>query len=75
MTTGMADGAGGTEAPEGKPVEKDPILAEIHKRVDDAFDVFDHEGNKTVDVRLVDRVAIAGNFVSQLFFRSFKVVL
>lgn len=32
-------------------IEKDPVLAEINKRVLDAFDVFDHEGNKTVDVR------------------------
>ncbi len=46
----MADG---TEPPEGKQVEKDPVLAEINKKVEDAFDVFDHEGNKTVDVRSV----------------------
>ena len=48
----MADDIARTEdIPEGKQVEKDPILAEINKKVDDAFDVFDHEGNKTVDVR------------------------
>lgn len=33
-----------------KPVT-DPLVAEIHKRISDAFDVFDHEHNKTVDVR------------------------
>lgn len=32
-------------------VEKDPILADINKRILDAFDIFDHDGNKTVDVR------------------------
>ena len=31
--------------------EKDPILVEINKRIESAFDIFDHEGNKTVDVR------------------------
>ena len=33
--------------------EEDPILTEIKKKVADAFDTFDHESNKTVDVRLV----------------------
>lgn len=36
--------------PETKPVS-DPLVAEIHKRISDAFDVFDHDNNKTVDVR------------------------
>ena len=27
------------------------ILADIHRKIEDAFEVFDHEGNKTVDVR------------------------
>lgn len=43
----MADTAG--EEAESRTV--DPLLAEIHKRIEDAFDVFDHEMNKTVDVR------------------------
>ena len=42
-------------SPEGvvepKAVEKDPVLAEITKKVEDAFAIFDHESNKTVDVR------------------------
>ena len=33
--------------------EEDPILMEIKKKVADAFDTFDHESNKTVDVKLV----------------------
>ena len=32
---------------------EDLILVEIKKKVADAFDTFDHESNKTVDVRLV----------------------
>ena len=39
------------EGPEGKPVEKDPILAEINKKIEDSFATFDHESSKTVDVR------------------------
>ena len=31
--------------------EKDPILQEINKKIENAFDIFDHENNKTVDVR------------------------
>ena len=31
--------------------EKDPILVEINKKIESAFDIFDHESNKTVDVR------------------------
>ncbi len=34
-----------------KEFEKDPIIAEINKRILDAFDIFDHDCNKTVDVR------------------------
>lgn len=52
----MADSTPGQGTDEGgKPadvkVEKDPILADINKRIFDAFDIFDHDGNKTVDVR------------------------
>jgi len=50
----MADtGSKPEEGSEGKAAEKekDPILAEINKKIEDAFDIFDHENNKTVDVR------------------------
>ncbi len=37
---------------EGAPlIEKDPVLVEINKKIVEAFDIFDHENNKTVDVR------------------------
>ncbi len=40
------------EAVEGAPlIEKDPVLVEINKKIAEAFDIFDHESNKTVDVR------------------------
>lgn len=32
-------------------VKPEAILSDVHKRISDAFDVFDHEFNKTVDVR------------------------
>lgn len=32
------------------------MVADIHKRVTEAFDVFDHEGNKTVDVREIGTI-------------------
>ena len=35
----------------GIKVEKDTILADINKRILDAFDLFDCDGTKTVDVR------------------------
>lgn len=47
----MADpdtGSKPEEASEGKAAEKDQILAEINKKIEDAFDVFDHE-YKTVN--------------------------
>ena len=50
----MADtGSKPEEGSEAKTAEKekDPILAEINKKIEDAFDIFDHENNKTVDVR------------------------
>lgn len=50
----MAETGGESEP---KPVT-DPLVAEIHKRISDAFDVFDHDHNKTVDVRCEARVAI-----------------
>ena len=36
--------------------EGDPVLAEINQRIEEAFDVFDHEQNKTVDVREVGTI-------------------
>ena len=33
--------------------EKDPVLLEINKKIEENFDIFDHESNKTVDVRYV----------------------
>ena len=35
--------------------EKDPILVEINKKIENAFDIFDHESNKTVDVRYTQK--------------------
>lgn len=29
------------------------MIAEVQKKITDAFDIFDHEANKTVDVRYV----------------------
>ena len=55
----MADTAG--EEAESKTV--DPLLAEIHKRIEDAFDVFDHEMNKTVDVRFAAVVQDSGSMI------------
>ena len=50
----MADSVQGSDE-SGQPadvkVEKDPVLADINKRILDAFDIFDRDGNKTVDVR------------------------
>lgn len=31
--------------------EADPVLADINRRIEEAFDIFDHEHSKTVDVR------------------------
>lgn len=57
----MADqGANATEGEggggESKAIEKDPVLAEINKKIEEAFDIFDHEGSKTVDVREVGTI-------------------
>jgi len=32
----------------------DGVVAEIEKKITEAFKVFDHEGNETVDVRFVN---------------------
>ncbi len=53
-TTASAPGAGGGSEDAGQTdvkLEKDPVLADINKRILEAFDIFDHDGNKTVDVR------------------------
>lgn len=49
----MANVEHGDSAESKPPPETDPILAEINKKIEHAFDTFDHEGNKTVDVRCV----------------------
>ena len=42
------------ETVEGTPlIEKDPVLVDINKKIVEAFDIFDHESNKTADVRYV----------------------
>lgn len=41
---------GGDAVTETKPVT-DPLVAEIQTRVKDAFGIFDHERNGTIDVR------------------------
>ena len=38
------------EASEPQPVT-DPLVAELHTRVKEAFGIFDHERNGTIDVR------------------------
>ena len=40
----------GGDTGESKPVT-DPLVAEIHKRIREAFSPFDHDNNSTVDVR------------------------
>ena len=54
-TTLKMSGAGDHPAPGAIPdegiKEKDPILVEINKKIETAFDIFDHESNKTGDVR------------------------
>jgi hypothetical protein len=35
------------------PIIPDSLIADIHKRITEAFEIFDNENNKTVDVRLV----------------------
>lgn len=43
-----------TETARAEPAApEDPAIVEIKKRIENAFEIFDHESNKTVDVRLV----------------------
>jgi len=53
--TSTSGNAGGQaklqEHAEVKKIERDPILAEINRRIMKAFDSFDRDGNQTVDVR------------------------
>ena len=46
-----------------KPVT-DPLVAEIHKRIREAFSPFDDDNNGTVDVRqgILASVAISGRY-------------
>lgn len=44
----MATVEGGGEA---EKKASDPALVDLHKKIEEAFDVFDHHSNKTVDVR------------------------
>ncbi|XP_064394582.1 dynein regulatory complex protein 8-like [Halichondria panicea] len=45
------------ETVEGTPlIEKDPVLVDINKKIVEAFDIFDHESNKTADVREVGTI-------------------
>ena len=46
------------EGAEPKAPEKDPILAEINKKIEESFEIFDHNSNKTVDVRYSDVAAL-----------------
>ncbi|CAL1539722.1 unnamed protein product [Lymnaea stagnalis] len=39
-----------------KQESTDSLLADIQKKITDAFDIFDHESNKTVDVREVGTI-------------------
>merc|ERR1711963_958735 len=45
-----------TESGEQKENATDSMIADIQKRITDAFDIFDHESNKTVDVREVGTI-------------------
>ncbi|XP_078001331.1 dynein regulatory complex protein 8-like [Glandiceps talaboti] len=43
-------------APADEKESAESLLAEIQKKITDAFDIFDHESNKTVDVREVGTI-------------------
>merc|ERR1711963_526247 len=45
-----------TESGEQKENATDSMIADIQKKITDAFDIFDHESNKTVDVREVGTI-------------------
>ncbi|XP_005098622.1 dynein regulatory complex protein 8 isoform X2 [Aplysia californica] len=46
----------GTEDTNNNKDNADSLLADIQKKITDAFDIFDHESNKTVDVREVGTI-------------------
>ena len=46
------------EGAEPKAPEKDPILVEINKKIEESFEIFDHNHNKTVDVRYSDAAVL-----------------
>lgn len=53
----VANGASdATEVPEVPKRESDPVLVDINRRIEEAFDIFDHENNKTVDVREIGTI-------------------
>ncbi|XP_003385793.1 PREDICTED: EF-hand calcium-binding domain-containing protein 2-like [Amphimedon queenslandica] len=52
----MADLEQAPSVPEVQKKEADPVILEINQRIEEAFDIFDHEQNKTVDVREVGTV-------------------
>ena len=43
-------------ADERKKSEVENATADLQKRIADAFDIFDHESNKTVDVRYATNI-------------------
>ncbi|EDV19639.1 EF-hand calcium-binding domain-containing protein 2 [Trichoplax sp. H2] len=45
-----------SQAERDRATENENLRAEIQKRVYDAFSIFDHEGNKTVDVREIGTI-------------------
>ncbi|XP_020903178.1 dynein regulatory complex protein 8 [Exaiptasia diaphana] len=45
-----------TEPTEKPPDPGDNIAAELQKKITEAFDIFDHEANKTVDVREIGTI-------------------
>jgi len=52
-TNGVAEGDGAELVPPSAAQPVDPVLAQIHMRIANAFRVFDIENDNTVDVRWV----------------------
>ena len=42
--------------PESEPVAEDPALTEMKGHIKDAFSIFDHENNNTVDMREIGTI-------------------
>lgn len=49
------------------PESSDSSAAELQKTISDAFDIFDHESNKTVDVRYQTSLNIVNDFAPGRF--------